>query len=274
MGNEFPGEFYLDGYHHKILLEAKERNDKNFDTNIVVVGEEGAGKTTFAFLSALALNWKSLNIDNCVFNSEQFMKAVDNADPYTVIIYDEADDMGNHWADKLLIALKKKMKRIRKKNLFIFLVTPDFFELNKYFVIHRAVALINVYTGNNLDRGYWSIWNRHDKRQLYIKGKKFMDISSHPPTKFGRFRNIPSWFPIDMKEYENKKDAATELISDYTNPRDFKAALQKEFAFRVYSFFKDNKDFKVSNEIISEIVGVHKRTFYKYLSDLKQEGKL
>lgn len=276
MGNNYPESISFDGYHYQILKEARERNERNFDSIMLVVGEEGAGKTRFALRSALGLNWKNLSIDNCVFNSNQFMDAVDKAEPNSVIIYDEADEMASHWADKIVSALKRKMKRIRKKNLFIFLITPDVFELQKYFVIHRTIALFNVYADENLNRGFWEVWNRRDKRLLYIKGKRFMDIRGHKPTRKGRFLDIPKWYPISMSDYEAKKDAATEEIQTKAlNPLVFTRKIRVDIARNIENVLK-REGIKLKVEFKAEMLGVHKRTFYQYLSDEveTEEGSL
>lgn len=272
VGNLYPEPISLDGYHYQILQEAKERNDTNFDSIVLVVGEEGSGKTRFALRSALGINWKNLSIDNCVFNSAQFMEAVDKAEDESVIIYDEADEMANHWADKIVMSLKRKMKRIRKKRLFIFLITPDFFELQKYFAIHRTIALFNIYA-EDLKRGYWEVWNRRDKRLLYIKGKRYLDIRGHKPTRKGRFLDLPKWFPIDLNEYEIKKDLATQDIGK--KPVDLKVfgrEIRTDIAKKI-NYVLDREGVNLGNKYKAEMLGVHVRTFYDYVEDDKEKGE-
>lgn len=206
---------YIDGYLKQNLDIAKKRVQKNWDCIGLYVGDEGDGKTHKALSDAFYQD-PNLNIDHVCFNPLQFEEAVDKAPPFSAIVYDEADDLGGHWANKLLLAIKRKFKRIRKKQLYIFLVTPTMFDLSKYFVIARTLYLIQVYT-DGLERGYFKFYGKKGKRQLYMKGKKEWDMDAWGSDFKGRFTPLPENFPIDMSpdgEYETKKDLATaEIVS-------------------------------------------------------------
>lgn len=206
---------YMDGYLKQNLDIAKLRVQKKWDCIGLYVGDEGDGKTVKALTDAFYQD-PGLTIDRVCFNPLQFEEAVDKAPPFSAIVYDEADDLGGHWANKLLLAIKRKFKRIRKKQLYIFLVTPTMFDLSKYFVIARTLYLIQVYT-DGLERGYFKFYGKKGKRMLYVKGKKEWDMDAWGCDFKGRFTKLPANFPIDMSEdgeYERKKDAATsEIVS-------------------------------------------------------------
>jgi len=208
---ELPVPVYLDGFHKKLLEEGKELIEKKFDFVNIVVGHEGAGKTTFVLLSAYYQD-PNITLDNVVFDAEEFVKVVDNCPNESVIIWDEADELSNHWADHIILTLKRKFKRIRKKKLSIWLVTPTIFDLNWYFVTHRTNAIWEVYT-EGLERGFWRSYTKEGKHFLYYSGKKYKVMNSKYHNKRGRFVNLPVGFPIDIDAYDDKKEQATQRVS-------------------------------------------------------------
>jgi len=183
---------------------------QKWDFIILYVGREGAGKTTMALQNALYID-PSFTLDRVVFNPQQFDEVVENAPPYSSIVWDEADDLSSSWASQMLIAIKRKFKRIRKKNLFIFLVTPTFHDMNKYFAIHRTLFLFHVHAECG-KRGFWRMFDFKQKRLLYVYGKKEMNLEAAKYNIRGTFSNLPRDFPIAMDAYEDKKDEATSKV--------------------------------------------------------------
>lgn len=200
-------ELYLDGFMKSNLDICKQRIKSNFDMVVLYFGSEGSGKTTKALQDAYYLD-PTMCIDRIVFNPSQFEEAVNKAEPEQAIIWDEADDLGGHWASRIIRTMKRLLKRIRSKRLYIFLVTPTIFDLNKYVVVHRALFVCKVYT-DGLKRGYFAFYTGTAKRLLYMNGYKLWDDNAAYPDFRGKFTDLPKNFPIDMKEYQLKKDKAT-----------------------------------------------------------------
>jgi hypothetical protein len=94
------------------------------------------------------------------------------------------------------------LAEIRQKNLFVFVVMPTFFDLDKYVALWRSRALIHVYTAANFERGYFGFYNAERKKQLYILGKKFYSYAKPKDNFHGRFTNF---YPVDEKAYRAKK---------------------------------------------------------------------
>jgi hypothetical protein len=88
------------------------------------------------------------------------------------------------------------MAEMGSRNLFIILVLPSFFELDKYPALHRSVSLIHVY-----QRGRFSSYGYNKKKTLYIEGKKFYSYRTTPDF-IGKF---PKYFTLDYEEYKKKK---------------------------------------------------------------------
>ena len=210
-------EVYIDGYLKNALDQIKEAVKKKWDGLFYVGGYEGDGKSLFAEQCAAYYD-KGYNIDRCVFTPQQFMEAVDEAEPFEAIVYDEAQDaMESTNKDKTARMIKSKLTRIRKKQLFIFIVAPDFWRINKYLFIHRSRAFIRIYS-NELERGYFEYYNRERKHQLKIRGQKNEQLIV-PPNFRGRFTN---WRVLNEEEYEAKKDAATREVQEDTSKEEKK----------------------------------------------------
>jgi hypothetical protein len=202
-------EIYLDGYMKENLDFLKKKVKLKWDGVSLWVGDEGDGKTTMALQAALYLD-PNLCLENITFNPEDFEEAVNRAAPFTSIVWDEADALGGHWANVMVQAMKRLMKRIRSKQLYIFLVTPTMFDLGKYFVIHRTQVLIHIYS-TGLERGKFRMFVGDKKRNLYFYGYKMWNMKAERPNFIGSFTNLPKNFPIDMRAYEVKKDESTQV---------------------------------------------------------------
>jgi len=188
-----------------------EKKDKDYF--LVVDGNEGSGKSTLALQIAKYVD-HSFNLDRVVFNAEDFRNAIYKAKKGQAIVFDEAFTGLSSRASLSGInrALVSLMMQMRQKNLFVIIVLPTFFLLDKYVAIWRAKALIHVYESKG-KRGYFKIYNSKLKKYLYLMGKK--TYSYHLKkirTRFkGRFYGV---FALgDSKEdakYRKKKEKALE----------------------------------------------------------------
>ena len=227
-GNPLPCTICLDGFEVKEFKYLRIRSRSDFDSLGVVVGEEGAGNTCWTLQRALYMD-ANLGIDNICFNDKQFLKATETLPKGSSIVWDESDSASEHWASKVVKTLTRRLKRCRKNNYTIFLVTPTFFDFNKYFIFHRALFLVDVYAGYDEDkevikRGRFRSFNRRSMKDLYIKGKIWWNMKAEFPNFIGSFTNYPKNFPIDMSdggEYDRKKDAAmVENEEESVSPRE------------------------------------------------------
>lgn len=257
----------FDGYLHKSLIDIREYIDKNFDSVGIITGEEGAGKTTLAMQISYFMDEKFSN-DNIIFNARGFEHAIKTLPKGSVILWDEADDVGSNWASEMMITLKKTFKRIRKMNYFILLVTPTFHDLNKYFAIHRTRFLINVYS-DFVTRGFFKFYNRKNKRLLYIHGKKEMNMSAWKGNFFGRFTDYPEGFPIDFERYESEKDKATEeTMEKVKTPKN----LKKDILMNLIMFF-DRERLPYTTKVLAEIIGADVSTINRYRREYGGESQ-
>lgn len=180
---------------------------KDRDYVMVIDGEEGAGKSVLAFQIAKYLDSKFV-LDNICFNADQFIARLKTAPKYSCIILDEAFSSANSRAsltevNRSLIGVATEM---RQRNLFVIIVIPSFFDLDKYFALWRCRSLFHVYFKKDGSRGRYVIFPKSKKKYLYLTGKKFYDYrkpaSPYPPCSF------PNYYTIDETEYRKKKAEA------------------------------------------------------------------
>lgn len=185
------------------LMKEVIKSDWDFIT--VVDGMEGSGKSTLAFQCAKYVD-DTFNLDMVCFTAEDFMDKVLKAEKYKAIVYDEARGGMNARRAMSAInnALTDMLAEIRQRNLFIFIVLPTIFDLDKNVACWRARALIHVYTGKGFKRGYFSFYSAVSKKKLYMYGKKFYDYKIKGDFG-GTFTN---YYPFNREKYKEKKLAA------------------------------------------------------------------
>lgn len=179
----------------------------NLDRIYVIDGREGeAGKSTLAMQLANIVD-PNFNLDKIVFNAGDFERALRSAEKGDAIIFDEAF---NGLSSKS--ALSKQNKRlvrllmeVRQRNLFIFIVLPSIFLLEKYVAIFRSQCLFHAYSSkSNHKMRYFKVYNYQKKKLLFIKGKNLMSYS-FPKVKLSYrfYSKIPKC--IDYSAYLDKK---------------------------------------------------------------------
>lgn len=200
-------DFFIDNVARSNLDEVRYRVlEKDFDFVTVVDGREGSGKSVLAMQYGAYLD-PNFSLDNIVFTAEDFIKKI--KDPKikkgACILLDEGFNAINSRAS--MSEINRSMGAIatemRQKNLFIIIVLPSFFDLDKQFALHRASSLIHVYLKDSVERGQYLIFPRSKKLYLYLNGKKTYNYSKpkspFPPCKFSKH------YVVDEEEYRRKK---------------------------------------------------------------------
>jgi len=199
-------EYYIDNKLQRSLDRVKKKvTQKDEDYFFAIDGEEGSGKSVLTMQLAKYLD-PTFNLSRLVFDAKQFEEAVMKAKKGQSIVFDEAfRGLSSRGAlsgvNKILVSL---MMEMRQKNLYVFVVMPTFFLLDKYAAIFRSRGLFHVYK-NAGRRGYWVFFNKKKKKLLYLKGKPLYSYA-FPRSKFrGRFME---YYTVDEKEYRKKKGLA------------------------------------------------------------------
>lgn len=193
------------------VIPSLQKKDKDYF--IAIDGREGSGKSTLALQLGKYVD-PSLDLSRVVFDAQDFREAIFKAKKGQCVIFDEAFTGLSSRAslsavNKVLISLIMQM---RQKNLFVIIVLPTFFLLDKYVAIHRARALIHTYE-NRGRRGYFRVYNQKLKKLLYLSGKKTYSYGRKTVwTRFkGRFYGVFALGDEEMdKKYRAKKAKALE----------------------------------------------------------------
>ena len=176
------------------------------DRVIIITGPEGSGKSLLAMQFASYVD-KNFSLKDVCFDGDEFADRVRNKEKYGAVIFDEAfNGLSSRGAisnqNKKLIRL---LQECRQRNLWVFIVLPSVFLLEKYVALFRSQALFNtaIYRKDYTKR-YYKCYNRGNKKQLYLLGAKLMSYSQPKLHKKYRFYGkYPSC--IDEQEYREKK---------------------------------------------------------------------
>lgn len=252
-----------DRFDKKVIPDLKK---KDKDCVIVIDGNEGAGKST------LGLQWckyldPSFNLKRVVFTPEEFREAIFHAKKNQAVMFDEAFTGFSSRAalsgvNRTLISL---MMQIRQKNLFIVIVLPTIFLLDKYISIFRTRVLAHVYEVRGR-RGFFKIYSSKKKKKLVLHRDAKVYSYGVYTRKRGRFYGV---FALggekERKEYDKKKRRALETahmtpitgkIEKYRNQRNIMIyVLRKKLKMsykKIESLFKDY-EFDMSHAQIRNI---------------------
>jgi hypothetical protein len=240
---------------------------KDKDCVLALDGKEGAGKSTLALQIGKYVD-PSLDLTRVVFNAEDFRTAILKAKKGQCVIFDEAfTGLSSRAAlSGINRALVSLMMQMRQNNLFVIIVLPTFFLLDKYVALFRTRALIHVYENHGV-RGYFRLYNSKLKKLLYIFGKKDYSYGfKAAKTKFkGRFYGK---FPLEDEElYRSKKKKAlqeteknpmTATQIKYRNERDICLFLLRKYSklsYRELQTLLNDYNFEMSYKQISRICG-------------------
>lgn len=262
-------EFYMDGYLQNVLDTAKTVIKKDWDMIFIIDGSEGSGKSVLATQCAKYCDEKFV-IDKIVFGPSQFRKAIIDSEPYQAIVYDEAYTGLSSRATMSLInrTLVSMLAEIRQKNLFVFVVMPTFFDLDRYVALWRSRALIHVYTSQNFERGFMAFYDKDLKKDLFVTGKKFYNYRKPRPNFIGRFTNH---YVVEEKEYRKVKKNA--LVTREKKVEDLikRKELEAELFERVVGC--DTAD-KITHKLKAEMLGMSIQNYYLKLKKWKEDGEL
>lgn len=203
--------YYMDGRLTKYLDKLKIAvNKKDKDLVLLIDGYEGAGKSTFAQHIGRYLD-PSLSLEKICMTADEFKQAIIDAQKGECVIYDEAVTglTSSDSISRIGKLLKSMMMQMRQKNLFVIVILPVVFELNKYAVLSRAKGLFHIYEKNG-KRGFFVGYNRKDLRKMYNKGKK---THTYCVRSFFMGRFVGKYV-VDEELYRKKKGEALFRLDD------------------------------------------------------------
>jgi hypothetical protein len=283
---EFVSEYYLDdrlkdNLDNKIIPSL---HKKDKDCIICLDGREGSGKSTLAIQLGKYVD-PTLDLNRIVFSPEDFRDAILKAKKGQCIIYDEAftgfsSRSSLSPVNRVLVSLAMQM---RQKNLFVIIVLPTIFLLDKYMAMFRTRFLIHVYENKGV-RGYFKIYNSKKKKFLILMGAKTMTYHVKGLwTNFkGRFYGKFALGDDSIeKKYRKKKEKAladsekssmTSAQVKFREQRDLMIYLFRKFSklgYREIEIILNDYDFMMSFQQIGKICS----KYGDVLSELERKDK-
>ena len=272
-----PTEFYLDQTLVKNLDEIKNVLVKKngFDYVCIISGLPGVGKSTFGRYPARYLD-PEFNEDKIAFTADDFINLTNKVPEYSAVVLDESFAALNTKVGRSpeFLRIINHLQLIRQKHLFIFLTLPNFFDLAKGISIFRSSHLFLVYADENYKRAFGA-FDRRRKRELYIKGNKFVDYGCVNPNFRGRFSPHPceGSIIVNEAEYERRKRVHLLNIDSKLAKGDVKMTKVQMSRDLAIKYLLDSG---LNQEEVGKIVRLHKdtigdikRSFDQRLFDLK-----
>lgn len=153
--------------------------------------------------------------------------------------------------------LVKMLTEIGFKNLFVIIILPSVFDLDRYVALWRSKALFHVYTGDKWERGYFSCYNKERLKDLYVRGKKFYEYGVVRPNFYGRFTRK---YMVDKDEYNNKKRKAADNADE-------KKVQEEEAKEIIYNYLMQQEDLSHAERI--KILKMPESTYFWRLRNEK-----
>lgn len=233
----------------------------NFVANGMVV--HNSGKSVLAQQLAFFCD-PTFDLNDIVFRPEQFRERVADVKRFKAIIFDEAYSglSSRSTMTKVNKAIVDMLTEIRQKNLFLFIVLPTYFDLDKYVAIWRSRGLVNVYH-DKFKRGYFKFYNSKKKKLMYMQGKKLYSYS----IKCNFFGRFPNFYTVDETEYKDKKNQYFRALQkDETKPKFTQASMRKKvfenIIPRMIRFGTDKHG--INKQDVAEMLNIDVKTLRTY----------
>lgn len=188
----------------------------NFAANEIIA--HNSGKSVLTQQMAYYCSDGNFSVDDIVFTGHDFRERVLQSKPYSAIVFDEAfrglSARGSMTdTNKMLLGL---LNEIRQKRLFVFIVLPSVWDLDKYVTMHRSMGLIHVHTVKKKkpngeferERGHFRFYNQSKLR--YLLGNSTAKYVYPKTVSF--FGTYKPFYVVDEEEYRVKKGEALGMV--------------------------------------------------------------
>ena len=223
-----------DRYVSKLDLMIKRMSGSGTDDNIIIVdGDEGQGKTEFATGTCYYVanqTGRTYSPENIYFDLDKIIEFATRTKDQ-IIHFDEGalGMLTTQWWNQNNQKFLQLVMTARKKRHFIIICIPKFYKLNSYLIEERSIALVNVYSRKNLQKGRFCYYTKSAKERLYNDWKRTR-IKKYQKyhTFHGSFvQAMNKVFTTEQcEEYERKKDEAILSLTKDTK-------VQKESKFKI-----------------------------------------
>jgi hypothetical protein len=160
--------------------------------------------------------------------------------------------------NRAMVGLATEMRQL---NLFVIIVLPTFFDLDRYFAIWRTDTLFHLYFDKKGKRGRYIMFPFTKKKKLYILGKKMYNYntvkSPYPACRFNK------GYVVDEMKYRMKKEQAFRV--EKLGKRE---TMYRDRIFKLVKCLR--KDDFVKQHKIAEMMGVTPDSLSHFMLDAER----
>lgn len=265
-------KYYLDEFLKKKLdLMIKRMTGKGTDDNVIIIdGDEGQGKSEFATGICYYVSYKTgrdYSPDNIFFKLDEIIEfASKNKDQ--IIHFDEGalGLLTTQWQNQINRKFVQLVMTARKKRHFIVICIPKFYKLNPYLIEERSIALLHVYSKNNLEKGRYCYYTKKNKELLYQDWKRKRMKTYHKRNDFrGKFVIAMKkvFTPEQCQAYEDKKDEAIASINQKKESLQEKK-VNKELNNLKYNVYKMIEELELPRQLCAEKLDIHVKSLPRW----------
>ena len=257
-----------------MIKRCEQRNPKK-DAVLLIEGAEGEGKTGMSVAIGYYVSDKTgrkFGYENIFSDLNKMIKFLQDNEG-AIAVWDEPalQALSGDALSTIVKDLKRMLMMCRCKRHFIMINMTYFNEFGNYIVWQRPLGMIHVYSRNEKESGrfvyikkrnlesLWLDWKTKKKRNYFkymskhIRGT-FPDVLN-PDYKY----NVLSDF--DFASYEKNKNESINMIGNKEVKVDARS-IKINFIRKAIEL-NNKREKKYSNEVLSEMLGVNLRTFYR-----------
>jgi len=253
----------VDTFFRQKLDNVKTLLKKKWDCVFLIDGIEGCGKSTLSFICAWYIADGEITMRNICEGTEDAVEKLQNLPNGSVLIIDEGSLMfsSKEVMRKEQRRLEKILQVIRQKCMCLIIVSPSFFNLNKYISVERSRFLLHVYTDPNLNRGRFCYFSQKKKRRLYSAGKKNFNSYEKPRSDFvSRF--VKFELPFN-EEYLRLKQRSLMESFEIEKPAKQMQTIRKEILAPPISLISDNLPITTQKQLV-KVLNISHRTLLNW----------
>ena len=252
----------MDDVLHRELDKMKDQVLIHNDMGIILIdGRPGSGKSTLAAQIACFLTDGKFSIDYESFNQKQTFNIMKKMVEGDCCIIDESFDVINKRTSQTSSNMLtiNMLQQMRSRKVFILILLPSFYDLDKNVSLWLASALLHCYRSPEPlgRRGQYVAYNIEGIQKLWLYGRQSYSYSLKIAQPNFRAR-FTKYFPISSKQYEEKK-----RISLTEKPKE-ETESNKYYQQRNI-LIKELKDSGMAVTDISKKVGLRERSIYDAL---------
>jgi len=229
--------------------------EKDNDYLLIIDGREGSGKSTLG-LHACSVVDKTFSHEDVAFTAKDFLTKLHKSKVKKALMWDEAvegafsRDSINR-TNKMIVTA---MMVARAKKIFIIVIIPTFFLLDKYFRMHRVGMLLNLPR-----RGLFNAYNSKAIKKLSVDGSKYWDYSKGKISFSEQFPIFDKQTTL-WKEYYKKKKA---FMKDFLEASLKKMELGSKFQSALFNFYVKTP---YTQRELGEILGMSLEPINRYIN--------